>query len=208
MPRLSENTRAKRRQHILTSAWRCFCSDGFHATSIDDVIAATGMSSSAVYRYFRSKDELIDASAEEGLSLVRDIFTRLLATQPHPSPAQTLTEIVEELRSRTEHPDYDLTKLAIQTWAEALRSPSLSERTRALYSETHDKLGELATGWRAGGYLPPGADPGAVASVVVALMHGLLVSHHLGTDVSANALRAGLTSLGIALDNPAVEDDS
>jgi len=58
---------AQRRQHILTSAWRCFSRDGFHATSMDDIIAATGMSSSAVYRYFRSKEEIIRASAEEGV---------------------------------------------------------------------------------------------------------------------------------------------
>jgi hypothetical protein len=50
MPRVSDKTREQRRQHILTSAWRCFSRDGFHATSIEDVIAATGMSSSAVYR--------------------------------------------------------------------------------------------------------------------------------------------------------------
>ena len=72
MPRLSEKTREKRRQHILTSAWRCFSRDGFHATSIEDVIAATGMSSSAVYRYFRSKEEIIRASAEIGVARVGD----------------------------------------------------------------------------------------------------------------------------------------
>ena len=67
MPRLSEQTRAQRRQHILSSAWTCFSRDGFHATSMDQVIAETGMSSSAVYRYFDSKEELIRASAEEAV---------------------------------------------------------------------------------------------------------------------------------------------
>ena len=78
MPRLSDKTRQQRRQHILTSAWRCFSRDGFHATSIEDVIAATGMSSSAVYRYFRSKEEIIRASAETGVERVGDIFVALL----------------------------------------------------------------------------------------------------------------------------------
>lgn len=53
MPRLSEKTRADRRQHILTSAWKCCSRNSFHATSIAEVIAETGMSSSAAYRYFR-----------------------------------------------------------------------------------------------------------------------------------------------------------
>ncbi|HEX3781251.1 MAG TPA: TetR family transcriptional regulator, partial [Pseudonocardiaceae bacterium] len=35
-----------RRRQILTCAWTCFSRNGFHATSMDDIIAATGMSAS------------------------------------------------------------------------------------------------------------------------------------------------------------------
>jgi AcrR family transcriptional regulator len=81
VPKLSDQTRARRRQHILTSAWSCFSRNGFHATSMDDVIAASGMSSSAVYRYFRGKEELIEATTDEGLAKVRQIFVDLLANE-------------------------------------------------------------------------------------------------------------------------------
>jgi len=60
-----------------------------------DVIAATGMSSSAVYRYFRSKDELIAAAADEALVLVRDLFGKLLEQRPAPSPAEVITAMVD-----------------------------------------------------------------------------------------------------------------
>src|SRR6476469_8748019 len=109
MPRLSDTTRAQRRQHILTSAWRCFSRDGFHATSMDDIIAATGMSSSAVYRYFRSKEEIIRASAEEGVVKVGEIFVVLLDRDPCPDPAETVTLLVAELHSRADNPEYDMT---------------------------------------------------------------------------------------------------
>src|ERR1700716_2872586 len=125
MPRLSEKTRAQRRQHILTSAWSCFSRDGFHATSMDDVIAATGMSSSAVYRYFRGKDEIIDATADEGLPKGRGPLARLPGRRPCPAPGETLALLVSELDSRTTNPDYDMTRIAVQTWAEALRDPLL-----------------------------------------------------------------------------------
>jgi AcrR family transcriptional regulator len=129
MPRLSDTTRAQRRQHILTSAWGCFSRDGFHATSMDDIIGATGMSSSAVYRYFRSKEEIVRASAEEGVGNVRQIFVTLLDRDPCPDPAETLTHLVAELHRRTDNPDYDMTRLALQTWAETLRDPVLHPRT-------------------------------------------------------------------------------
>ena len=82
MPRLSDKTREQRRQHILTSAWRCFSRDGFHATSIEHVIAATGMSSSAVYRYFRSKEQIVRVSALRGF---KDLGGRRLISARAPA---------------------------------------------------------------------------------------------------------------------------
>ncbi|OBI12233.1 transcriptional regulator [Mycobacterium sp. E2327] len=198
MPRLTEQTRAQRRQHILTSAWRCFSRDGFHATSMDQVVAETGMSSSAVYRYFRSKEELIHASAEEGVSRVRGIFLTLLDRDPRSTPAETLTHLVAELHSRTDNQDYDLTRIALQTWAEALRDPALHKRTRRLYLDTLDHIAQLAARWRDDGHIPADSDTRAVAATVFSLMHGLIVMHHLVTDISADALRSGVGLLGVA----------
>jgi AcrR family transcriptional regulator len=201
MPRLSDKTREKRRQHILTSAWRCFSRDGFHATSIEDVIAATGMSSSAVYRYFRSKEEIIRASAEIGIARVRDIFVGLLERDPCPSPAETLALLVAELHTRTDNPEYDMTRVALHTWAEALRDPLLHEHARASYRDALDHIAELAARWRDAGQIPANADTKAVAATVFTLMHGLIVMHHLVDDVSVDELLRGVRSLGAATDS-------
>ncbi|MFJ5262538.1 TetR/AcrR family transcriptional regulator [Streptomyces sp. NPDC088387] len=199
MPRLSEATRAKRREHVLRSAMLCFARDGFHATSMDDVIAATGMSSSAVYRYFRSKEELIDATVDVGIGLVRDVFAHILEKDPTPGPAQTFALLGGELEKRTGNPGDDLSRLALQTWAETLRRPALSERTRTLYAETRTQLTELASRWKAGGQLAADADPEATAAVVFTLMQGLIVTHHVATDVPTAQLVRGLAALGPAL---------
>ena len=196
MPKLSDQTRTRRRQHILTSAWSCFSRNGFHATSMDDVIAASGMSSSAVYRYFRSKDELIQATADEGLAKVRQIFIELLACESCPTPAQTLALLVGELESRVENSEYDLSRIALQTWAEALRNPTLHERARVLYLETLDHIAELAGRWRDNGYLPAYSDTNAVAANLFSMMHGLIVMHHLVRDVPGAELREGICLLG------------
>ena len=202
MPRLSETTRAQRREHILTSAWRCFSRNGFHATSMDDIIAATGMSSSAVYRYFRSKEEIVRASAEEGVTKVREIFVALLDRDPCPDPGETLTLLVAELHRRTDHPDYDMNRIALQTWAEALRDPVLHHRARQLFIDTLEHIAELARRWRDNGYLPPDADTKAVATTLLSIMQGLIVMHHVVDDVSAQTLRTGLALLGGATRTP------
>jgi AcrR family transcriptional regulator len=121
---------------------------------MDDVVAASGMSSTAVYRYFRSKEELIEATTDEGLAKVRQIFVGLLAYESCPTSAQTLALLVDELDSRVENAKYDMSRIAMQTWAEALRDSSLHERARVLYLETPDHIAELAGRWRDNGYLP------------------------------------------------------
>src|ERR1700742_4559540 len=126
MPRPSSETLEQRRRHVLVSAWRCFARDGFHATSMDDVIAATGMSSSAVYRYFRSKEELIGAASQESLAQLRELFARLLAQEPTPTPAETIGALADQLAKRSADVDYDLSKIAIHAWAESLRRPELA----------------------------------------------------------------------------------
>jgi AcrR family transcriptional regulator len=203
MPRLSDTTRAQRRQHILTSAWGCFSRDGFHATSMDDIIAATGMSSSAVYRYFRSKEEIIRATAEEGVVRVGEIFVALLDRDPCPDPAETLTLLVAELHRRMANPDYDMTRLAVQAWAEALRDPVLHQRARQLYVDALERIDELAQRWRDNGHLPPEADTEAVAATLLSIMFGMIVMHHVVDDLPAHALRTGVALLGAATRTPA-----
>ena len=71
MPRVSQQYRDARRREILEAAGRCFAENGFHSTSMQDFFEASGLSAGLVYRYFRSKDELITALAGEALQLLR-----------------------------------------------------------------------------------------------------------------------------------------
>jgi AcrR family transcriptional regulator len=195
MPRLSSELREQRRRHVLVSAWGCFTRDGFHATSMDDIIAATGMSSSAVYRYVSGKDELVEAATEEALKLLRDLFTRLLSTDPLPTPAETVAALVRDLSGRGDHDGYDLSKIAIHGWAEALRRPDVRASTRAFYGEVRANLGVLARRWQAAGALPPGTNPDHVAVALQTVMPGLIVNRHLVDEISADDLLDGLTAL-------------
>jgi hypothetical protein len=65
-----------------------------------------------------------------------------------------------------------MTRLALQTWAEAPRDPVLHEHARVSYRDALDNIAELAVRWRDAGYIPPAADTKAVAATVFSLMHG------------------------------------
>jgi hypothetical protein len=120
---------------------------------------------------------------------------------PCPTPAETLALLVDELHTRTDNPEYDMTRVAVQTWAEALRDPQLHEHARARYRDALDHIVELTTRWRDAGHIPADADTKAVAATIFSLMHGLIVMHHLVEDVPADVLLRGVSSLGAATDS-------
>lgn len=61
-PRLQRQEEQRRR--ILDAAIVCFARGGFHATGMQAVCAEAGMSPGALYRYFPSKDAIIEAIVE------------------------------------------------------------------------------------------------------------------------------------------------
>jgi AcrR family transcriptional regulator len=54
---------ALRRGELIDCAQRLFLSRGYERTTINDVIAATGLSKGAFYHHFRSKEDLLEAIA-------------------------------------------------------------------------------------------------------------------------------------------------
>src|ERR1700759_1507088 len=133
MPKISETTREARRRHVMVSAWKCFSRKGFQATTMDEIIAETGMSSSSVYRYFTGKDELIGSAAEESLTTTRGVLLELLERRPVAGPRATLAALIGALQRQIDEPGYDLSKIAVNAWAEALRNPELHTQAYRFY---------------------------------------------------------------------------
>jgi AcrR family transcriptional regulator len=55
-----EKKRTQRRDEILQVAAELFHEKGFHATGMDDIGAAAGITGPAIYRHFKSKEELLE----------------------------------------------------------------------------------------------------------------------------------------------------
>jgi AcrR family transcriptional regulator len=64
MRRVNAQLQADRRGEILAAAQTCFARSGFHQTSMQEICAQAGMSPGNLYRYFRSKEDIIAGIAE------------------------------------------------------------------------------------------------------------------------------------------------
>jgi AcrR family transcriptional regulator len=59
------NTKAANRRAILTAARRVFALIGYEATTVRDIIRETNLASGTFYNYFKSKEEVFQAIAED-----------------------------------------------------------------------------------------------------------------------------------------------
>ncbi|MHA6782659.1 TetR/AcrR family transcriptional regulator [Pseudonocardia saturnea] len=73
MPRVSTDQLAARRQEILDGARRCFARHGYEGATVRRLEQSTGMSRGAIFHYFRDKDALFLALAEQDAERMADV---------------------------------------------------------------------------------------------------------------------------------------
>jgi AcrR family transcriptional regulator len=197
MPRVSPEYRANRRAEIVSAAATRFAQDGFHATSMADVISASGLSAGAVYRYFKSKEEIIAAVAETVLETADAVFAELLADGATPSPAEAITHMVNAIAVQAQRDDAstDVARVAVQVWSEALRSPVIGERASMAYGRMREHCAEVACRWQAAGHLPADADPADVGAAMLGLAQGFVLQRLILRGTTASDYLAGMRVL-------------
>lgn len=116
------------RSRIHEAALRVVHRKGLVSMSMGDLIAESGLSAGAIYVYYRSKDDIVEAVAAEVLGgRVADI-ARLGDLDPLPEPAEVVGLFLRTLP--TELVDFGL---LLEVWAYAARSGRLHSYTAAAY---------------------------------------------------------------------------
>ena len=192
MPRVSQDHLDTRRRQILDAARRCFLRNGFHNTSMQDVLREANLSAGAVYRYFSSKEEIIAAIATGAMADISGAFEAV--TQDDPPP---LRDVVEHVLRRAEALDDEqsLARLILQVWSEALRSPALGDLLSSGIRRVLKSVVSLVEVYQERGVIDPAASPEAVARVLIAVLPGYLVQRAILGDATADLFVAGLDAL-------------
>jgi len=91
----------QRRQLVIDASARVFATKGFHATSIQDLIEATGLKAGGLYHYIGSKDELLVAICDELMEPLLDAGREIVAAD---GPART--QLREFMHTWVEHVEH------------------------------------------------------------------------------------------------------
>ncbi|GAA3050946.1 TetR/AcrR family transcriptional regulator [Streptomyces roseofulvus] len=197
MARVSQEHLDARRRQILDGAARCFARNGFHATSMQDVLAEAGLSAGAVYRYFRSKDELIAAIADETFVRIRGAFAEASEVSPPLLPdvliARVLTIVLDGGIAGAERQAF--ARLIIQVWAETLRDETLAKTLAQGFGGMRDIWSGLVDAYRDAGLVPADVSSAAMARTLIATVQGFIAQQALFGDVEIGVLEEGLRGI-------------
>jgi AcrR family transcriptional regulator len=168
MPKVSETYRQERRAEILEAARVCFARNGFHGTTLQDIFAEAKLSAGAVYGYFKSKNELILAIAEErhageSVALAADGADAIASLK-----AISATFIQTYLAN-----DDQKRRISLITWSEALFDEAILASVKAGVDTPRQALKSLIEKGQRLGEVRKDIAPTAMASAMVAMLQGL-----------------------------------
>ncbi len=136
-PQLARNDEAGRRGQLLRESARLFREKGFDATSVRDIAAATGMQSGSWVYHFPTKQDILAAVMEEGLSQALARITEI--AELGLSPRETFHALVRTHLDTILRPGQDFVPVLLYDWRSL--APAARPRVIALqkrYEEVWD----------------------------------------------------------------------
>src|SRR5580658_3971407 len=128
---------AERRAHIVAAAERAFVRFGFHATTMQNVAEEAGMSAGNLYRYFPSKEAIVEGLCAADQAQRSEIFAAMTGR------GDLLQAISGSLREHVLSRPPEKARMIVEIWAEAGRNPRVAEITRTIDADVLAGLEQL-----------------------------------------------------------------
>lgn len=186
------------RDRLLDAARRCVAEHGIAGATSREITDLAGANLASITYYFGSKDALL---ADALFADLEARITPALAPLDEPGPAtDQMLAAVGLLMAELDRSRGDL-GIYLDALVHATRDPVYAARAAALLDRLRDRLAELLVELRRTGVVPAWVDPPAMASLVVAAAHGIVLQGQLdpeGPDHSAMASQFALLLLASA----------
>jgi AcrR family transcriptional regulator len=192
MPRVTEAYRESRRRQILDASIECFAREGFHRTSMAQIIAKAGVSAGTIYLYFDSKEQIVEAIAEERHALESALAATALA---NPDTRQALHDLADGYLNWLSDPiEQKRRRVTVQVWAEALRSDRVASIVRDGVGQ-RQQIADFVGERQQQGHLVASLDPDAVSRVMLSLILGFVLQQAWDDTIDVNGYRSVLNEM-------------
>ena len=200
MPRITEERREARREQILDAARACVLEHGLEAVSMEMIIARSGLSTGAVYRYFKGKDEIIGAAVAASASEIGAAVAPILINPTSRLPSQLVEELLAAWVGYAHSgvgaaAGVDRMPVALHGWSYAQADPQLRAVLEASLRGFRERFLPIIKQWQDDGVVAASAEPDAVAQLFLSICLGFVAQRSLTGDVDAQAHADALAAL-------------
>ena len=113
----------------MDAAVACFAREGFHRTTMQDIVAETGLSAGAIYRYFPAKEDIVAAIAAEHHTREAAVLADARAATQAGDLLRDLARV--SLGQLSDPAEQRWRRVTIQLWGEALRDERVMQIVRS-----------------------------------------------------------------------------
>ncbi len=193
-PKVTEEHMEARREQILMAAMACVAEKGFHKTTIKDICKKSNLSAGAVYSYFDSKDDLINALREWGQKQNQASFS---AGGPVPaSPREAISQVLSAFILRCRDPNIRMAIRAdVLFLAEALSNEKLAECGTEDYNQIIATIMGMIEGAKAAGCVDPALNVRAISEAMYSLVQGLHIQLVINPELDIEAYARAVDKL-------------
>ena len=194
-PKVSEEHMEERRQQILDAAVRSFSRGGLHQTTIEDIRLEAELSRGAVYHYFKTKEDIIDAIRERSAVQAESIYGDMSGGD---GSTTMLMDLVRATLSEMTAPESaEANRLALFLWAESLVNQRIMDGQLPSFKPYLAELAKSIADAQAEGRAVAQVDPQALARVIAGTVLGLQIQltwePEIDMDAAGQALDLMLT---------------
>jgi AcrR family transcriptional regulator len=183
-PKLKPETLEERKVQILTAAWTCFTRKGYNNTTMDDIVAESGLSKGSLYWHFDSKDALFEAAVLAFLSEVgQEFFAAMEQCETVSDKLRAGARSMADLGRSAE----GLFSLIVEFWAQSDRREEVSRFWADVLVQYKELIaGVIEEGVQKGEF--KAVDAGHLAWVLMAAYDGLAAYLMLAPDLQLEAI--------------------
>jgi AcrR family transcriptional regulator len=194
MPKVTEEYLDTRKQQIIDAAYRCFSRKGLHQTTMRDIYAESGLSAGAVYRYFKSKEDIIEASFRFDYQRSLPAFER--AAEEKADPLESIQRLVEFFFTGVESAaETGALGANIQGWGEAMVNPCLRAPLQSFLDDFRGLVEKLVERGITAGKVDPGVDATAAAELILSTFLGLYLQKAMDADLAVGRYQVTVSHL-------------
>jgi AcrR family transcriptional regulator len=166
---------SKRRGQIISAARQVFSRKGYDAATVEEIAETAGVSKGLIYNYFRSKEDILLATAEALMNRLEEHMERMSTAK---ATASDKILAAQHMHTGEMIKEWDFVQIMLEFWSESVRRPEIARPYAQMFRKARVYMETIIDNGIASGEFRPVAAKD-VASLMIAMADGLTVQRML-----------------------------